>query len=311
MAKNIRKMLWEVLALVNLASTPIFGATFTFNFNSLMGYSNTAGDQGTSIAAQLTAQLQTVCPGCYVTIPTTTASNGNQMGAIIDKSYTGDRNVVGPTSGSHVISETLGDTPSSAVITSNSQYTYSQLHTERFTNQFLATTNDSSHGLSNQTGIEDQITIQFHGLSVTGASFNFEIFPDGSSQQPPDFTLEAGNDTTGVDTVVNPFPQSGVLPCGTAGNCGSPKQTSSGTDGSNIHSPASTTSNTEKNAQYIGNWSGTFSSSTELDFVDWPATIGIDHFTITFSPVPEPGSLILFGTVLAWLVLKLRDRTQA
>ena len=312
---------WGALLTIAIG-TPAFGTSFTFNFNSLTGYSSTATNQATSIASQLTAQLHTVCPTCSVTMPTTTASNSNQMGAVIDKTYTGEGRVVGPTSGSYVVPETLGDVSPTTLITSgNSQYTYSQLNPHNYnpntqwssiaTNQFLATTNDSSQGISSQSGIEDQITMQFHGLTITGVSFNYEIFPDGSGQTP-DLTFEAGNGTQGVDSSV--FQKFGVKPCASVNGCGG---NNAGTDGSKTHSISSGSGSAETSLQYIGSWSGTFSSSTELDFVDWPATIGIADLSFTYtvnnsqSPVPEPGSVFLFGAVAVSILFSMRRRQKA
>jgi len=289
------------LLLVAGAALPAFGTTFTFNFNSLTGYSSSAGNQASSIASQLTTQLQTVCPSCTVT-----ATSG--AAAVIDKTYTGEGYVVGPTSGGNMMPETLGDTPgptagvnnpnvSGDVITSNSQYSYSTLHSEGFTNQFLANTNDSSNQLASE------ISFQFSGLTITGASFNFEAFPSNSGAG---FEFEAGKNTNGADALI--YSQNGVKPCGTVNGCGGAP---AGTDGS---STVSSNNSPETNAQYIGNWSGSFAASTELDFVDWPPTIGVDNLTITFSTppsgVPEPGSFVLLGTAAlgAFLIARRRPR---
>jgi PEP-CTERM motif len=297
------------LLLITVAAIPAFGTTFTFNFNSLTGYSSSAGNQAASIASQLTTQLQTVCPTCSV------VATGGSTAAVIDKTYTGEGYTVGPTSGGSVMPETLGDTPGTATIYNtaaqstaanpsgtglagagafgNSQYSYSQLHTQGYTNQFLSNTNDSSSQLANE------ISFQFKGLTITGASFNFEAFPSASGSG---FEFEAGNNTNGTDSVI--FSQGGVTPSG------------SGSDGS---STRSTNDNPETNAQYIGSWSdisgGTGPlSATELDFVDWPPTIGIDNLTITFtdapSGVPEPGSVALLGTAVLGAFLIARRKLQ-
>lgn len=289
------------VALITLAAMPGFGATFTFNFNSLSGYNSGAMNQATSIASQLQSQLQVVCPSCTVT-----ATSGTGIGAVIDKTYTADGYVVGPKSGSSVISETLGNTPgptsgqnnpnvSGDVISSNSQYTYSQLQTQGYTNQFLANTNDSD----TNTNQLSEISFQFGGMAITGASFNYEVFPDATGTQP-DLTFEAGNNTSGTDTQISQA--LGATPSLTSA------------DGSSVHSPKSGSSNSETHQQYIGNWSGTFSSSSELDFVDWPATIGIDNLSITYSvpgsPVPEPRSVILLATVAAAISLVIRRKAS-
>jgi len=265
-----------------------FGATYTFNFNTLTGYSNTAGNQAASIASQLQTQLKTVCPACTVTATTGTVG-------VIDKAYTGEGFAVGPTSGSNVVSETLGDTPNNTAVTSNSQYSYSQLTTNGFNTQFLANTNDSS------TQLGSEISFQFSGLTITGASFNYEIFP---SATPGGFTFEAGKNTSGTDTTI--FTGAGVTP------------SSGSADGSSTHSPKSGTGSNETNTQYIGSWSDISGgsgplSATELDFVDWPVTIGVSDLTIAFTTppsVPEPSSVILFATVAlgAFLIARRQPR---
>jgi hypothetical protein len=302
MLKRIMKTLGGGVLLAAIAGLPASGATFTFNLNSLTYTASNTSNEASSIASQLTTQLHTVCPTCSVTM--------SVGGAVVDEAYNGEGYAVGPTSGSNVVSETLGDTPGNQTVYSsaaqstasnatgaglagigafgNSQYTYSALHSEGFTNNFLANTTDSgSHQISNE------ITLQFHGLTVNGASFNFEIFPSATAGG---FTFEAGNNTNGTDTTI--YTQSGVTPSG-------------GTDGSSTHSPNSGSGTTETNTQYIGNWSGTFSSSTELDFVDWPVTIGVDNLTITYTPpVPEPGSVVLLGTVALGALLIARRKLR-
>ncbi|MGA7412665.1 MAG: PEP-CTERM sorting domain-containing protein, partial [Bryobacteraceae bacterium] len=104
-----------------------------------------------------------------------------------------------------------------------------------------------------------------------------------------DLEFDAGTNTNGTDPNVATI--YGVTP--------------NTTNGTAKHSPISGSS-TELAPQAINTWSGSASGS-EFDFVDWPATIGIDNLTIsipstdinnTSSTVPEPTSIILLGTLV-------------
>jgi hypothetical protein len=155
--------------------------------------------------------------------------------------------------------------------------------------------------------VSNQITLQFAGFtgkSLTFTSFDYEVFPDGTCAQlnptncggtgdpnQPDLKFEAGNNTNGTDTLQQTF--LGVTP-GT-------------TNGTATHSPISGSTHSELAPQLIGTWTGSLTGVSELDFVDWPATIGIDNLNVSFStPVPEPASIVLLGTLVFLLTKKLR-----
>ena len=240
--------------------------------------------------------LQPACgAGCSVNLPSgTLGGNSNPVGAVVDKTYNGEGYAVGPSNGSGSYkSETLGDTDGA---TSNSSFTYAQLSSTY--DSFLANTTDGSSQISNE------IVMKFSGFAINGTvSFDYEVFPDGTGQTP-DIQFQAGNNSNGVDSFVNTFGvngvQNGVAPGG--GN------------GTNMHSANSGSAN-ETNKQYIGHWSGSLSNVNELDFIDWPATIGIDNLQITFNtptpPVPEPSSMILLGTAAAGALLMARRKRRA
>lgn len=119
-------------------------------------------------------------------------------------------------------------------------------------------------------------------------AFDYEIFPDGtcpqasllcqpSSSNWPDFIFAA-------DSAVQ-FTKLSVIP---------------GTSGTFLHSPNSTPSQDEKAPQYLG-MSGQWlfpQGVEQLEFIDWPQTIGIDNLTVNDAPppVPEPASLFLMGS---------------
>lgn len=191
-------------------------------------------------------------------------------GAVADQTYNGEGYVTGPGNGSKSL--TLGTSDGASQSASNSLL-------NRAYDTFIANTNDSSHQISNQ------IIIDFSsGHTLSGMlSFDYEIFPDISGS--PDFIFKAWSGSNLVAT----WTQYGVTP-GT-------------TDGNATHSPNHQGPNqTETNKQYIGTWSSQtpLNNITELDFIDWPATIGVDN--LKFASTPEPGPLLLLGSVLAGLV---------
>lgn len=264
-------------------------SSVTFNFNSLPA-NDTAAQISTYMDGVLTAAG---CTGCSVTV----------TGAVTDTTYNGEGNVVGPGG----VSLTLG---TSNGATSNSSQTPSGTY-----NTFLATTNNASQNISSQ------INMTFSGFTINGAvSFDYEIFPNGTCTQltaancggaavngiypnQPDFELEAGS-ATSVSPVTsfgtNGF-QYGVTPSAT------------GSDGSSTAAPNGAGN---LNPQYIGTWSGTLTNDAQIDFVDWPATIGVDNITVSWnsgtqSQVPDPSSIILLGTVVAGIALRKKIRKTA
>jgi len=257
--------------------------SYTFDFTGL------APATSSMTAAQDTAAVQTYmsgvlgCTGCSVTV----------SGAVADQTYNGDGHVVGPGG----VSLTLGNTNNA---TSNTGPVGS-------TDTFIANTSDS------KTQISSQITLTFKGLTVTAVSFDYEIFPDGSCTtltasgcggspngvgiypNQPDLKFEAGTNTNGIDPVVSLFGTNGVQDGVAPG----------GGNGTSLYSPNSGASK-ELAPQYIGHWSGSLNNVTELDFIDWPATIGIDNLTIT---TPEPSMFLLLGIGLSGLFLPKKRHT--
>lgn len=200
-------------------------------------------------------------------------------GAVADQTYNGEGYVTGPgTSGKAAHSLTLGTSDGATASNSNSALDMAQGGRLLY-DTFIATTNDSSHQVSTE------ITIKITGgYSLSGIlSFDYEIFPDAAGN--PDFTFDAYNSS---HTLLTTWTQLGVIP-GT-------------TDGNATRSP---NSSHETNKQYIGTWSSVtaLNNVTELDFIDWPATIAVDNLKVA-SSVPEPGAVVLLGTLMAAFLWK-------
>ena len=71
-----------------------------------------------------------------------------------------------------------------------------------------------------------------------------------------------------------------------------------GRNDTHLHSPASGSQKSVLASQGLGTFTWTFATPvTQLEFIDWPATIGIDNLKI--DPAPEPSSVILLGTAIA------------
>ena len=157
-----------------------------------------------------------------------------------------------------------------------------------------STGNINTHDMfiTNIANTSTEIKMVFTGLSILSVSFDYEIFPDGScpsgnscGANQPDFTFKADG-TTEIHTIAYQ-PTSGYL-----------------------HSPASGSS-VEQAAQYKGSFSMSFTTGVStLEFMDWPATIGIDNLVITYgTPTPEPISLALTGTGLIGIYFLRRRKS--
>jgi hypothetical protein len=198
-------------------------------------------------------------------------------GAATDTTYNGDGHVVGSNGNSLTLGTSDGATNNSTLTPTTTYDT------------FLSNVTNSASTVSSE------IIITF-SQAVTLKGFDYEIFPDAScpsssncSAGVPDFTFDVNGSTQVFNT-------NAVFP------------SSSGTDGTSIHSPVSGTCSqwwcTETSAQYIGHWSGTLTNVTELDFIDWPAAIGVDNIDIASTPEPRDGAFLLVGLMLAALAGK-------
>jgi hypothetical protein len=277
---------------------------FTFDAQTINGQ-NIAGLSAGATAAQIQTYMNAVltaagCSGCSAVVYT-----GGSSGAVADQQYNADGYVVGPGGKSLTLGTSQGATSNSNTASENANFGTTGVSYDTF----IANTSDSGGTNNGSSGVTSQITIQFKGITgLTVTSFNYEIFPDinctaldnvhcGGTGNPdlPDLKFEAGTGTTGSDAVVSSFGTSGVQDGLTPSASGSDGTSTTGPNGT-ITAP-----------QYIGTWSGSLTGDTELDFVDWPATIGIDNLNISYTtPVPEPASIALFGTLVFLLTRKLR-----
>ncbi len=198
-------------------------------------------------------------------------------GSAAERDYTGDNHVVGPVSGRQVTPLTLGNTNGGT------------FHSGGFESYLINRTDSTT------------ISMLF-SVPIYTASFDYEIFPDGTCPTPgcnpgswPDFTFKADN--------VVEFRTLGVIP---------------GAGGTYPHSPASGIGSTEAAPQFLGE-SGTWNfpnGVTKLEFVDWPRRIGIDNLYVGDNrqpdPLPEPSSFVLLASGLlgAWGALGISRRRR-
>jgi hypothetical protein len=276
-SKGLKPALFSTVLLFLVGGILSPAATITFTFNSLANGTPATGGMTATSSIQNYMNNQVATSG----ISCTTSISGCVIvgsGAVADhNTYTADNHIVGPGTGG--TSLTLGNTESGIA---GSVDTYIR-------------------NIGGASAPNDRITMSFIGLKIYSISFDYEIFPDGSTSQPPDFTFTA---TDSSNNVVSTWTQYGVAP---------------GTNGTYAYSPACQqgkktagcgVNNVEPNAQLLGTWSANFATGvSNLSFVDWPATIGIDNLKI--ATAPEPGSLLLLGTAcLGLFYLKKKNAKQ-
>ena len=235
--------------------------------------SPSAGNNSTNIANYMDGVLG--CVGC-VTV----------TGAATVKTYTGDGHVVGPGTTGTTTSLTLGNTDGATSSNSNSVLNGAY-------DTFISNTAFTG---GSPTQISQQMIMTFSSaFALNGTlSFDYEIFPDasGTASNPPDLIFNAWNGGSLLQTKTFLGVVPGTAPIGS------------------IRSPISSH---ETSPQIIGTYStGPLTHVTELDFIDWPATIAIDNLKIT--PTPEPrfyGLLLAAFLGLAGIVYNKRRTAQS
>jgi hypothetical protein len=264
----------------------------TFDFNTL-----SAGDNNLKVQQYMQGVLDATfgIGKTTVTVTGAIADKGSGPGVVTanNPGYNGDGHTVGPGTGATgvTLGNSNGCTAAAAPCTPGTADAY----------------------IHNVSGINDEIKMVFTGVSFINAAFDGQIFPDGQCTKADGSGGHCGGvgdpnmpDFDFVANGTNVFTKFGVTP-GTGGTY------TNSTVGSAVSG-----SNPETAPQLLftapaGGWS--FASSQTLEFIDWPSTVGIDNLVLTStntpSAVPEPGSIILLGTVASGFFLLARKMRKA
>jgi hypothetical protein len=164
--------------------------------------------------------------------------------------------------------------------------------------------------LTTMPNVSSEIVFQFATTKIYKISFDYEIFPDGTTSNGltsppppantnwPDFTFKADGQQI--------FHTYGAVPGHTqSANNGNPYANPyAGTYGVGGYTK-SANSSTELSPQFVGYTGDIFfpNGVQKLEFIDWPPRIGIGNIHLETSSVPEPASLILMSCGLAGLAI--------
>jgi MYXO-CTERM domain-containing protein len=252
------------LAVSLLVSGVAPAGQIAFNFAAL-GSSDTAAQIGAALSAQA---------GSTVTV---------SSGVMIENTYAGDNNVVGPKIGSTVVPWTLGD--SGGTVTNPTAPTV------------------ASPTYTNYLGTTSSFTMTF-SVPITSVEFDFEIYPD-ASPPVPQFEFSASDINNNAATVYYNGVSQGTTWTVNSVAPGANDPYLPGDPATYTHSPASGSGSTETADQLLGVAVIQFSASDpvySLTFADWPQEIAINNLIINPTGVgafgsvaPAPSSAVLLG----------------
>ncbi len=268
--------------------------TFTFNFDQLATGIGMTG--GVGVNGSIQNYMNSVLGAAG-----TVAVTGSNGGAITDKYYNGDGHVVNGTSGGGTC---VGGGSAASINSSTSACAPTLGYTPGVGADTFLKSFSSNGQIASFT-----FTFSLANTVIDSVAFDYEIFPDGTC-----LVLDGAG--------------SG---CGGAGDPNTPDMIFSTNLGQVFHdygtspvtSPTSannswiSSSETAPQKLVLGYSTNLAPGATSFTFTDWPATIGIDNFvatyhtTTTVQSVPEPGSIMLFGTIALLVCAKLRHMQKA
>jgi hypothetical protein len=273
--------------------------TFTFDKAGAIAALNPATATAADISTYMTAVLQAAgCIGCSVTVTDPTSPNK----VYVDSTYTGENHVVGPNGNPVTLGtyEHAKDNTGASGIVNGLDANGAPIYDNFLSN----VANSSSNG-----GSAILMTFSLSaGYSLgNGVSFDYEIFPDAGCQSstncpdPAEFEFKAGMNSLAY---VNDFGVNGIV-------------TAAFPDGNIVTAKDGVSTKNGGTTQTAAQWISTYSSSNpfasynQLEFIDWPAAIGVDNLKLNFSRVPETNSILLLGTLALLLTPLVRRFRKA